>query len=332
MPMDFSELMQLASGHAEARIVQTAVELRVFEAFANESRTAQAVATELSLESAACELLLNALAALELLNKTNEMFSLTPAARQFLLQSSPQYLGGMIRFESSLWRCWEELPQAIRSGKPARPADMYQADPQETEIFIGAMDSLVKARGDVAALANAVDWQSVEEMLDVGAGPATYPIGLCQSFPRLRATIFDLPATLKITERRVRGAGLSARIRLIAGDYRVDPIPENYDLIFLSNIIHGENAAINETLMQKLVGSLKPGGRLIIKDHILDESGAKPPVGAIFSMLMLLTTAGGRCYSLAEIRGWMERAGLSRVEEIKLPAPLNSSLVVASRN
>jgi len=323
--------MQLAAGHAEARIVQTAVELRVFEAFTKESCTAKAVATELSLEPAACELLLNALAALDLLHKTDQLYSLAPAARQFLLESSPQYLGGMIRFESSLWRCWEALPQAIRAGKPARPADMYQADPEETEIFIGAMDSLVKARGDVEALAHALDWQGVEDMLDVGAGPATYPIGLCQGFPRLRATIFDLPATLKITGRRVRDADLSARIRLIAGDYRVDPIPGNYDLIFLSNIIHGENAAINEALMRNLAGSLRPAGRLVIKDHILDESRAEPPVGAIFSLLMLLTTAGGRCYSLGEIRGWMERAGLSQVEEIKLPAPLNSSLVVAGR-
>jgi len=329
--MDFPQLMQLAAGHAEARIVQTAVELRVFEAFARESRTAKAVATELSLEADACELLLNALAALKLLNKTDETFSLAPAARQFLLENLPQYLGGMIRFESSLWRCWEELPQAIRSGKPARPADMYQANPDETKVFIEAMDSLVKARGDVEALANALAWQDVEEMLDVGAGPATYPIGLCRRFPRLRATIFDLPATLTITERRVRNADLSARIRLIAGDYRVDSIPGNYDLIFLSNIIHGENAAINEALMCKLVGSLKPAGRLVIKDHILDESRAEPPVGAIFSMLMLLTTAGGRCYSLGEIHGWMERAGLSRVEEIKVPAPLTSSLVVAAK-
>ena len=94
------------------------------------------------------------------------------------------------------------------------------------------MDSLVKARGDADALANALDWRGVDELLDVGAGPATYPIGLCQRFSRLRATIFDLPATLKITERYVRDAGLSERIRLIAGDYRSDPIPGDYDLYF----------------------------------------------------------------------------------------------------
>ena len=329
--MNFSQLMNLAAGHVEARIVQTAVELRIFDVLDNEPLGAEAVAAKLGLNAAATELLLNALVALNVLEKQDQAFSLAPIARQFLLQNSAQYLGAMIRFESSLWHCWEQLPQAIRSGKAARPADMYQMDPTETEIFIQAMDSLVKARGDADALANALDWREVEEMLDVGAGPATYPIGLCRRFSRLRATIFDLPATLKITERYVRNAGLSERIRLIAGDYRSDPIPGNYDLIFLSNIIHGENFETNQALVGKLTANLRPSGRLIIKDHILDESRANPPVGAIFSLMMLLTTAGGRCYSFAEIHAWMTRAGLTQTQEIKLPTPLTSSLVIGVR-
>jgi hypothetical protein len=47
-------------------------------------------------------------------------------------------------------------------------------------------------------------------MLDVGSGPASYPIALCQRFANLKATIFDLPATLNITERFVRDAGMTA--------------------------------------------------------------------------------------------------------------------------
>ena len=70
---------------------------------------------------------------------------------------------------------------------------------------------------------------------------------------------------------------------------------------------------------------------MIVKDHILDDSRAEPAVGAIFSLLMLLTTDGGRCYSFAEIGAWMRQAGLNRVEQIDLPAPLTSSLVIASK-
>ena len=329
--MDFTELMRLAGGHLEARLIQAAVELAIFDGLENSAGTAEAVANRLKLEPKATELLLNALASLELLRKRAEYFSLTEAAAKYLLKSSPQYVGAMIRFESALWSCWEKLPEAIRSGQPVRPPNMYQDQAAETEIFINAMDSLVKARGDATVTANAIDWSGIAELLDVGSGPATYPIALCQRFQKLRATIFDLPGTLAISERYVREAGMAERIRLIAGDYRKTPIPGSYDVIFLSNIIHGESFESNRSLILKLVSNLKPGGQIVVKDHILDDSRTTPPVGAIFSLLMLLTTESGRCYSFSEIKSWMEQAGLSRVQQINLPPPLTSSLVIGTR-
>jgi len=329
--MEFAELIRLAGGHVEARVIQTAVELAIFDALESSAATAAAVANRLKLEPKATELLLNALASFELLHKRAEYFSLTEAAAKYLVKSSPQYVGAMIRFESSLWTCWEKLPEAIRSGQPVRPPNMYQDDAAETEIFINAMDSLVKARGDAEVTANAIDWSGIAELLDLGSGPATYPIALCQRFPKLRATIFDLPGTLAITERYVREAGMAERIRLIAGDYRKEPIPGAYNVIFLSNIIHGESFENNRSLIRKLVSNLKPRGQIAVKDHILDDSRTTPPVGAIFSLLMLLTTESGRCYSFSEIKNWMEQAGLSQVRQIDLPPPLTSSLVVGTR-
>jgi len=329
--MNFSQLVGLASGHAEARIVQSACGLKIFDAIEAAPLSAVAIATNLRLNPGAAELLLNALAALNLVEKHNQEFSLTDVSRRHLLRSSPHYVGGMIGFDAMLWSAWEKLPDVIRNGLPTRPANMYQADPKETEVFINAMDSLVKARGDAEVLANALDWSHIRTLLDVGSGPATYPIALCQKNSQLHASIVDLPATLKITERFVAKAGLGARIELIAGDYRNDPIPGTYDTIFLSNIIHGENAERNAALMGKLAAHLNPAGRLIVKDHILDDSRSQPAVGAIFSLLMLLTTDGGRCYSRSEIESWMRQAGLSRVEQIDLPPPLTSSLVIASK-
>jgi O-methyltransferase domain/Dimerisation domain len=329
--MDFSRLMGLATGHVEARIIQTAVELAILDALEDGALTSDAVAHRLELEPKATELLLNALAALELLQKQGELFSLAEAARKYLLRSSSLYVGGMIRFESSVWNCWEKLSQAIRFGQPVRPANMYQDDPRETEIFINAMDSLVKARGDAEVITGAIKWDGVKELLDVGSGPASYPIHLCRKYPELRTTIFDLPGTLALTQRYVREAAMTERIRLIAGDYRKDPIPGSYDMVFLSNIIHGEGEQENLSLIDKLAANLKTGGRLVIKDHILDDSRTHPPVGAIFSLLMLLTTAAGRCYSFNEIKLWMERARLANVEQINLPPPLTSSLVIGTR-
>ena len=329
--MDFSELSRIASGHVEARIVQAAVELGVFDAFRSGPLEPVEVAAALRTEARATELLLNSLAAMQLLEKKQNNFHLTVVSKTFLVSDAPRSLTGMIRFDASLWNCWERLAEAVRSGKPARAPDMYQADPQETATFIAAMDSLVRARGDGEIVAKALDWRGVTQVLDIGSGPATYPIALCRSYPHLRVTVFDLPGTLEITRRLVASAGMEERIRLLKGDYRSDPIPGHYDLIFLSNIIHGEGHDENERLMAKLFAHVSAGGRIVVKDHVLDATHTQPPVGAIFSLLMLLTTESGRCYGFDEIKAWLEKAGFQRVIQLNLPLPLTSSLVIGTK-
>jgi hypothetical protein len=329
--MDFSSLMRIASGHVEARIVQAAVKLHLFDCLATRPLSSRDIAAALGTNPAATELLLNALVALTLLENNGDSYALSVTARTYLLSGAPQSLCGIISFEASLWQDWARLAEAIRSGKPSRAPNMYQEKPDETARFIGAMDSLVKARGDAEVLAEALDWEAVTQLLDIGSGPATYPIRLCQRWARLRVTVFDLPGTLALTRGYVRAARLEERFTLIAGDYRTDEIPGRYQAIFLSNIIHGEGSEENRRLFGKLAGILEPGGRLIIKDHILDASRIYPPVGAIFSLLMLLTTESGRCYSFGEIAGWLESAGLRQVRQINLPEPLTSSLVISAK-
>src|SRR5918994_5136384 len=205
--MDYSDLMKLASGHVEARIVQAALELGILETIGDHALEAGRLANSLDLEPRATELMLNALTALGLLRKCEDRFSLTDLSAKYLVRAAPTYLGGMIRFEASLWHCWTSLSEAIRTGRPVRPANMYQDNPKETAIFIDAMESLVKARGDAEIMAGAFYWNNAHDLLDVGSGPATYPISLCQRFSNLRVTIFDLPATIKLTEGYVREAG-----------------------------------------------------------------------------------------------------------------------------
>jgi len=68
-----------------------------------------------------------------------------------------------------------------------------------------------------------------------------------------------------------------------------------------------------------------------VKDHILDSTRTRPPVGAVFSLLMLLTTQSGRCYGFDEIKTWLDEAGFHGVTQVDLPPPLTSSLVIAEK-
>jgi predicted O-methyltransferase YrrM len=329
--VDFSDLSRLASGHVEARIVQTAVQLKIFDAIQKGSRNASSISASIRCDARATELLLNALVSLRLLKKKESQFSLNEISSTYLVGSSPQYFGAMILFESSLWDCWSALEKAVRSGGPVRTPDMYQGDTEETDRFIEAMHSLVRARGDAEYLTAKLDLSRVAELLDVGSGPGTYPIHFCRKYPALKATIFDLAGTMKVTERFVRASGLQERIKLVVGDYRADPIPGRYQLVFLCNIIHAESAEQNARLMAKLFSCLDQGGKIVIKDHILTDALTHPPVGALFSLLMLLTTERGRCYSFTEVKSWLGAAGFQQVAHTPLSPPLTSSLVIGEK-
>jgi hypothetical protein len=328
--MDFSELAKLTGGYIEARAIQAALELGLFEALRN-PKDARSAADATQCNPRATQLLLDALVSVGLLTQKKSLYSLNETSSTFLLKDSPKYLGGMILFDSSLWKVWGDLESSVRSGNPARTPDMYQGDAKETERFIDAMDSLVRARGDAEVLAGMLELGEVGELLDVGSGPATYPIAFCKKYPRLQATIFDLPATLEETKKFLNGSGARDRIKLVPGDYRTDPIPGNYPLAFLSNIIHGESIEENERLLAKIYACLNHDGTIIIKDHILDDSLAHPSAGAVFSLLMLLTTEQGRCYTFNEVKSWLEKAGFQSVREIPLPPPLTSSLIIAMK-
>jgi len=146
-------------------------------------------------------LLANSLTALELLDKRDGHYALTDAARRHLVRDSDEYLGGMILFDAELWDVWGRLEDSIRTGHPARTPDMFQSTPEDTARFIRAMDSLVRARGDAAWVAENLDLRNARTVADLGGGPGTYVAAMLKRWPHLRAAIWDLPATLTVARQ-----------------------------------------------------------------------------------------------------------------------------------
>jgi SAM-dependent methyltransferase len=330
--VNFNDLETLSGAFCESRILHTAVKLDLFAAVADAANGASATeaAQSRGLNPRATELLLNAMTGMELLTKQEGRFFLTELTRRHLLPSSPHYFGGMIALEGSDWAQWEKLDEAVRTGDPVYEPGSWAADEADTRRFILAMDSLVRARGDAEHVAQVIDFAGVTRLLDVGAGPGTYPMAACRAHPNLSATIFDLPATIKVTRELLAERDMAGRVSVVEGDFNVDPLPGGFGMVFMSNIIHGENESNCRALIKKCFEALEPGGRLVIKDHILSADGTLPADGSVFSLRMLLLTHG-RDYSLDEISSWLAEAGFEAPTETVLTAPFSSSLVIAKK-
>lgn len=325
----YAYLSDLGGGYLPARLLQAAVRVGLLEAV-GEGGTAREVAQRAGTEPRATEVVLNALVALEILEKHQDRYTLTHLARTFLLPGAPRDYRGMLAFEARLWGLWEGLETCLRRGGPYRDTGMFQEDPEACRSFMEAMEAIVRARGDAVYLAQTLDFRAGRRFLDVGCGPGTYAIVFCQHHPHLEAILFDLPESLRWTRSRVEAAGLGHRIHLVEGDFYRDPLPEAVDWVFLSNVIHGHDEAGCRLLFRKAYQALRPGGRILIKDHILDATGTRPPSGALFSVAMLLTTPG-RDYTFPEVRTWLEEAGFQDIQEQPLPPPIPHSLVTARR-
>jgi SAM-dependent methyltransferase len=331
--MEFSTIAGMAGGHAEARAIQIALKLGIFEKLGARALEANDLASSIGAETRATSILANALVALGLLHKLDGRYRLDQSAQRFLVEASPEYLGGMILFDAQLWDEWGRLEDSVRSGAPARTPDMFQTTPAATARFIRAMDSLVRARGDHRWTAEHLDLGAARTIADLGGGPGTYLVEFLRRRPDLRGALWDLPATLEVARSVLgeREPAIAPRIELRAVDYLASELPGPVDAIFMSNIIHSENETVNEALIAKCYRALAPGGLLAIKDHIMNGDLTKPAAGAVFALYLLLTTRG-RDYSFEETTRWLGTAGFVEIRMTTLPSPpFTSSIVQAHR-
>ena len=114
------------------------------------------------------------------------------------------------------------------------------------------------------------------------------------------------------------------RITLVAGNFYEDDLPAGHDLALLSAIIHQNSIEQNLALYCKVFAALDPGGRIIIRDHVMGPERTGPPAGAIFAVNMLVNTTGGGTYTFDEIKTGLTEAGFERVSLINKGGRMDS--------
>jgi SAM-dependent methyltransferase len=338
----------MASGFQEAQVVLTAVRLGVFEALegaagdGEDPPGAGQLAERLGADPRGVRILCDALAALGLLVREPDgdggRYRNSPAARQALLPGAPRSKVAMLLHRARLYERWAKLADAVVTG--ARVPD-DAIDPRldaSARAFAHAMadvarDSAVKT---VDALERAGVLDGVRHVLDVGGGPGHYAVELARRVPAARATVLDRAETLTVTRETIAAAGLDERVTTRPGDaYGGDLAPGRpeddgpYDLIFTSNMIHIYPAEANRRLVRDAAGALAPGGRLAIKDFLLDPDRTGPPGAALFAVNMLVSTEGGDCYTLEQVAGWCREAGLEPEDPIEIT---EKSRIALARN
>ena len=308
--MNTSEsLLSLSRAFQESRVLLTGAELDVFTHLAGEPLASDALAARLGADPRALAITLDALTAMGLLEKTGGTYR-TAKDAACLTAEAPDSILPMLLHAAALWDRWTGLTRKV-GGTPltARPPAAA------TRAFIEAMH--VVSAPQAAKLASDVNPGGARRLLDVGGGPGTYTAAFLQAAPELHATLFDLPPVVEIARERLSAAGLVGRVTLVAGNFDTDELPGGHDLAWLSAIIHQNGPAENNALYGRIFRALAPGGRLVVRDHVMDPDRTRPRAGALFAINMLVGTAHGGTYTFDEIRAGLERAGFVRIRLLR---------------
>jgi len=83
-------------------------------------------------------------------------------------------------------------------------------------------------------------------------------------------------------------------------------------------------------MFAKVFGALAPGGRILIRDFVMDPSRTRPAGGALFAVNMLVATYGGTTFTFDELRRDLSSAGFVNVRRLRRGEGMDS-VVCASK-
>lgn len=331
-----ARIIQLATGYWDSATLLAANELEIFGALADAPQTAGQIAATKTLDVRAAAMLLDACAGLGLLTKNltsaEPTYANTPESGAFLVPGRPGYLGGAIAWGADQYQAWGGLAQSVREGKPSVAPELHLGgNPDETRRFVLGMRD--RAMGVARPLIQFLDFEGAENLLDVGGGPGTYAVLLAQKYPKLNAVVLDLPPIVAIAAELIAEAGMAERVKVRPGNAVTNDYgAAEFDAVLFSGVLHQMSPATIQALFAKAKRALKPGGKIVVSDVMLNEDKTRPAFAALFSLQMLLASAEGAVFSSAECSAWLEAAGLTDAIARPLPPPLPYIIVEAKRS
>lgn len=259
------------------------------------------------------DVMLTLFAAMGLVEEQDDVFHLTPLAREHLVKSSPWFLGPY--YESLKNRPVAlDLIKVLRTGKPANwSSDKDGKDwhlAMETDEFATQFTAAMDSRGVylAQAVAKSVDLSQHRHLLDIAGGSGVYACSLVTHHPHLAATVFEKPPVDRIAARAIASRGCSATVGVVSGDMLAGALPADADVHLYSNVLHDWDEPVVRQLIARSFEALPTGGLVVVHDAFLNPAKDGPLHVAEYSVL-LMHSSEGRCYSTREMERYLTDAG-----------------------
>jgi ubiquinone/menaquinone biosynthesis C-methylase UbiE len=304
----------------------TAVKIELFQGLAEGARSAESLAVVTGCSARGVRVLLDCLAAMQLVEKKRGRYQLNELSRRHFVPGGADYVGGVFSMLDPLIRLWLTLPRAMATGKATTRS---LSEKEREALNLGIVDALFQAyRACAWRLAERCGGFRPKRILDVAAGSAVWSIPFATRDREAAVTAIDFAEVLDMTRTYTRRFGVARQYRFVDGDIAECKFGrQRYDLALLGHICHSEGAAGSRALFGKCFRALRHGGRLLVIDYLPDEGRKKEILPLILAVNALLGTDTGDTFTFSEYRAWLLETGFRGVHTLELRP--HSPVVVA---
>jgi len=262
-------------------------------------------------------------------------YTLSPNSAKFLVTSSRAYYGDYLRYQMGrqFYHRMGALPDVMTTGQAPSYAEWF-SDPSTAATYTQAQHN-----GSVATAKYLVNkklnLEGVTDMLDVGGGSGAFSYVFVGNTPGLKSTVLELPEVCKTGEgiKAKEPADVQERVKFVELDATSPDWPvsdRSFEIVLMSYISGSVPEGILVSLYKNAYKALKPGGRLIVHDFMVNDSLDGPALGALWALQHVTVNADGLGLTPAEIGSRMSEAGFEPAESMEMIHGM-TKLVVAQK-
>jgi hypothetical protein len=333
---EHAPILQTAFGFWSSKVLLTAIEFDLFTTLSNQSLTGEQLGAALGLHPRGVRDFFDTLVAMDFLERDGDgpaaRYRNTESTATFLDRNSDRYIGGILKMlNARLFRFWDDLPTALRTGKPQNEVkhggkpifeELY-GDLPRLEQFLGAMTGLSRINFEV--FAEKFDFSPYRTLCDVGGATGLLSILVARRHAHLECISFDLPQVAPVAQRTIAAQNLSSRIRVASGDFFRDPLPKA-DVITMGMILHDWNLEKKQHLIRSVYDALPQGGAFVAIENLIDDARRENVFGLLMSLNMLIEFGDAFDFTGAELRSWCEEAGFRKFDVMHLSGPCSAAI------